>query len=109
MPFGLGFGETLLIFLILVVLFGPGKLPEIGGALGKGIRDFRDSLNGLGDEPPAPPARPAPLEAAPLEAAPAPPALPAAPAEAQAVDGPAETERTPVAPPGPAAQQQGAE
>jgi sec-independent protein translocase protein TatA len=51
MPFGLGFGETLLIFLVLVLLFGPGKIPEIGGALGKGIRDFKSALNDREDYP----------------------------------------------------------
>jgi sec-independent protein translocase protein TatA len=51
MPFGLGFGETVLIFLVLVLLFGPGKIPEIGGALGKGIRDFKSALNDREDHP----------------------------------------------------------
>lgn len=51
MPFGLGFGETVLIFLVLVLLFGPGKIPEIGGALGKGIRDFKSALNDRDDRP----------------------------------------------------------
>jgi sec-independent protein translocase protein TatA len=51
MPFGLGFGETVLIFLVLVLLFGPGKIPEIGGALGKGIRDFKSALNDRDDHP----------------------------------------------------------
>jgi sec-independent protein translocase protein TatA len=51
MPFGLGFGETILIFLVLVLLFGPGKIPEIGGALGKGIRDFKSALNDRDDHP----------------------------------------------------------
>jgi sec-independent protein translocase protein TatA len=48
MPFGLGFGETILIFLVLVLLFGPGKIPEIGGALGTGIRDGQRGLYELG-------------------------------------------------------------
>jgi sec-independent protein translocase protein TatA len=50
MPFGLGFGETVLIFLVLVLLFGPGKIPEIGGALGKGIKDFKAALNDRQEE-----------------------------------------------------------
>ena len=33
--------ELIIILLIIVIVFGVGKLPEIGGALGKGIRNFR--------------------------------------------------------------------
>lgn len=45
--------HLLLILLILLVLFGPGKLPELGRGLGKGIREFKDSIRGItagGDE-----------------------------------------------------------
>ena len=34
------------ILLIVLILFGPGKLPELGKGLGKGIRDFKDALRG---------------------------------------------------------------
>ncbi len=34
------------IFLIVLVVFGPGKLPELGKGLGKGIREFKDALRG---------------------------------------------------------------
>lgn len=54
MPFGLGFGETILIFAVMLLFFGPRRLPELGSSLGKGIRDFRRSLNGLTEEEPAP-------------------------------------------------------
>ncbi|HEU0076367.1 MAG TPA: twin-arginine translocase TatA/TatE family subunit [Longimicrobiaceae bacterium] len=50
MPFGLGMTETLLIFAVLLLFFGAKRLPELAGGLGKGIRDFKRSLNGL-DEP----------------------------------------------------------
>lgn len=53
MPFGLGFGEMLLIFAVLLMLFGAKRLPEVAAGMGKGIRDFKRSLNGL-DEPVAP-------------------------------------------------------
>lgn len=46
--FGLGVPELLVVLLIIVVIFGVGRLPEIGGALGKGIREFRTSVK---DEP----------------------------------------------------------
>lgn len=42
--FGLGVGELVLIFLIVLLIFGAGKLPEIGEGLGKGIRSFRKSI-----------------------------------------------------------------
>ena len=71
MPFGLGFGESILIFLMLVVLFGPGKLPEIGNALGKGIRDFKDALNGSDEPGGATPRAAAPGLQAPTQAVPA--------------------------------------
>jgi len=39
--FGLGIGELLLILVIVLIIFGAGKLPEIGQGLGKGIRSFK--------------------------------------------------------------------
>jgi sec-independent protein translocase protein TatA len=45
----LGPWELAIILLIVIIIFGVGKLPEIGGALGKGIREFRDSANTPGD------------------------------------------------------------
>lgn len=49
--FGLGAPELLLILAVALLIFGPGKLPEIGGALGRGIRDFRKALEHKGAEP----------------------------------------------------------
>jgi sec-independent protein translocase protein TatA len=42
--FGVGFPELLVILVVCLLIFGPGKLPEIGEALGKGIRDFQRAL-----------------------------------------------------------------
>lgn len=39
--FGIGPWELVLILIIALVIFGPGKLPEIGQALGKGVKEFR--------------------------------------------------------------------
>ncbi|HMQ53625.1 MAG TPA: twin-arginine translocase TatA/TatE family subunit [Anaerolineae bacterium] len=39
----IGGWEWLIILVIVVIIFGVGKLPEIGGALGKSIREFRES------------------------------------------------------------------
>jgi sec-independent protein translocase protein TatA len=48
--FGIGVPELIVILVIALVIFGPGKLPEIGSALGKGIRDFKKSFEGGEDE-----------------------------------------------------------
>ena len=39
--FGLGVPELIIILVIIFVIFGAGKLPEIGGAIGKGIKSFK--------------------------------------------------------------------
>jgi sec-independent protein translocase protein TatA len=49
----LGFGEILLILAVALLIFGPSKLPQLGEALGKGIRNFRKTSEGLDDAPPA--------------------------------------------------------
>jgi len=43
MMFGLGVPELLIILVIGLVLFGPGKLPDVGKALGKSIREFKNA------------------------------------------------------------------
>jgi sec-independent protein translocase protein TatA len=47
MPFNLGLGELVIILVIVIIIFGVGKLPELGGALGKGISEFRRAQAGL--------------------------------------------------------------
>jgi sec-independent protein translocase protein TatA len=42
--FGLGIGELLIILVIVLVVFGAGKLPEIGEGIGRGIQNFRKSV-----------------------------------------------------------------
>ena len=42
--------HLILILIIVLVIFGPGKLPEIGGALGKGLNEFKQSVNGASDQ-----------------------------------------------------------
>lgn len=42
--FGLGVGELLIILVIVLVIFGAGKLPEIGEGMGRGIRNFRKAV-----------------------------------------------------------------
>jgi len=43
---GLGFGEWLVIALILLLIFGAKKIPQIGAGLGQGIRNFKESISG---------------------------------------------------------------
>lgn len=42
--------ELAIILLIVIIIFGVGKLPQIGGALGQGIREFRTSATGPDDD-----------------------------------------------------------
>ncbi len=53
----IGFQELLLIFLIVLVIFGASKLPQLGRGLGEGIRNFRKGVRG-GDEEPGEPRKP---------------------------------------------------
>jgi sec-independent protein translocase protein TatA len=59
MPFNIGPGELILVLVIVLIIFGPGKLPDIGSAIGKGVREFRKASTDLEDsirgEPAAPP------------------------------------------------------
>jgi sec-independent protein translocase protein TatA len=68
----LGFGEIAIILIIALLIFGPKKLPQLGEALGKGIRNFKKSAEGNDDE--APPAKETPASELPSRAqgAPAP-------------------------------------
>ncbi len=43
--FGLGLPELMLILIIGLVFFGPGKLPDVGKAIGKSMREFKTALN----------------------------------------------------------------
>jgi len=51
----LGFGEIVMILLIVLLVFGAKRLPEIGSSIGKGIREFKRSISDAGDAINAPP------------------------------------------------------
>ena len=46
----LGFSEIMIIVLILVVLFGPSKIPQLGKGLGEGIRNFKSAIKAIGED-----------------------------------------------------------
>ena len=45
--FGIGAGEFIVILIVGLIVFGPGKLPEVGRAIGKGLREFRKAQAAL--------------------------------------------------------------
>lgn len=57
--------HLVLVLAIAVLLFGPGKLPETGAAIGKAIRGFRDAADGRPDASPVQDARANPPQAGP--------------------------------------------
>ena len=46
MPFGLHWPEIILVLVIVLIVFGVGKLPQIGGAIGKSLNEFRKARSG---------------------------------------------------------------
>ncbi len=97
--FGGHIWELVIVLVLALVFVGPGKLPEVGGAIGRGIREFRkastDLENTLKGEPePAPPPPPAPPQVeAPVQyaqsATPSQQSQPAEPAPAASAPAPA--------------------
>jgi sec-independent protein translocase protein TatA len=60
MPFSVGPMELVIVLVIALVILGPKRLPEAGRAIGKGMREFKDSIAGTSadeDEPAAIPAK----------------------------------------------------
>ncbi len=98
MPFNIGPGELIVVLIIALIVVGPGKLPDVGSALGKSIREFRKAATDVKesvavDAAPAPsaPAAPAVVSAAvasPALAAPTVPPIAPAAADAPAVPAP---------------------
>jgi sec-independent protein translocase protein TatA len=91
---GIGVPELLIILAILLLVFGPKRLPGLGRQLGGGMRDFKDAITNKHaeaeseDAPAAAPARPALPEAA------TPPAVAPQPPPAEPVSGTPERDQT---------------
>ena len=51
MPFHLGGPELIIILVVVLIIFGVGRLTEVGGAMGRGIREFRKNLMGEEEKP----------------------------------------------------------
>jgi sec-independent protein translocase protein TatA len=43
--FGLGTTEMVIILVLVMIIFGAGKLPQVAGSLGKGLRNFKDGMD----------------------------------------------------------------
>jgi sec-independent protein translocase protein TatA len=52
MPFGIGLPEILIFLVVVLLLFGAKRVPEIGRSVGKGMREFKDAVTGRDDEQP---------------------------------------------------------
>lgn len=48
--FNIGIPELILILIVVLLVFGPGKLPEVGKAMGKGLSEFRRAMDGTAKE-----------------------------------------------------------
>jgi TatA/E family protein of Tat protein translocase len=93
MPFNIGPGELIIVLVIALIVVGPGKLPDVGSALGKSIREFRKAATDVKESTSldVPAAAPAPVAPAPAQAAP----VPLAPAPVQAAPAPVAAEPVP--------------
>jgi TatA/E family protein of Tat protein translocase len=78
MPFGISIWELLILLVVLLLIFGAKRLPEMGRSLGRGMREFKDSVTGVEEAvnttttTPTPTPTPTPSELPPAEPAPAP-------------------------------------
>ena len=85
MPFGISVPELLILLVVLLLVFGAKRLPEMGRSLGKGMREFKDSVSGLdaASSVEDTTTTPTPLPPQELPSAPSQPSQPAEPVEAK--------------------------
>jgi sec-independent protein translocase protein TatA len=69
MPFNIGPFELLLVLVLALIVLGPGKLPEVGNALGKTIREFRKASTDVEEAVRVEPVTPASAAAKPVATA----------------------------------------
>jgi sec-independent protein translocase protein TatA len=50
MPFNIGLPEMLIVLVVALIVLGPKRLPDAGRSLGRGLREFKDSLSGSRDD-----------------------------------------------------------
>lgn len=55
MPFGIGPLELVIVLVIILVIFGPKRLPGLGRSLGQGMREFKDSVTSKSEQDAQPP------------------------------------------------------
>jgi sec-independent protein translocase protein TatA len=94
MPFGIGIWELVILMVLLLLVFGAKRLPEMGRSIGHGMREFKDAVTGK-DEPEPEAERTELTPPAPSAQATTPPPAPSTQADAPppATEQPAETER----------------
>jgi TatA/E family protein of Tat protein translocase len=92
MPFNIGPGELIIVLVIALIVVGPGKLPDVGAALGKSIKEFRKAATDVKESTSLDAPAPAPAVAAAATAAPVATAAATVPAPATSI---------PTAPPAP--------
>ena len=95
MPFNIQGPELIILLVIALLVLGPGKLPEVGSALGKSIREFRKAATDVKEAASVEPPKPAAAAAEPPLVTAATVATPAAPAEPVAAGPPASSTDTP--------------
>ena len=82
MPFGVGFPELVVLLVVLLLVFGAKRLPEMGRSIGKGMREFKDAVSG--DDDPTPTTTATPTTATPTRVElPSAPTVPTSPSESE--------------------------
>jgi sec-independent protein translocase protein TatA len=81
MPFGVSIWELMILLLVLLLVFGAKRLPEMGRSLGKGMREFKEGVSGIEQSADTP--TPTPTATQELPAGSSQPAVPASGTETE--------------------------